>query len=125
MNGTFNTATIAEGRVEVCYNEQWGTVCGNEFDNQDAIVACRQLGFVEGKTECNNVKLYILYLSVEEDTPSVVNSFGNGFETVPIWLDDLMCSGNEQSLFHCDGNLDNHDCTAHEKDIGIRCVRGK
>lgn len=45
----FGGETINKGNVQICFNNAWGSVCHDSWDNNDATVACAQLGFVSGK----------------------------------------------------------------------------
>ena len=38
-------STPYEGRVEICINHAWGTVCGYHWDSVHANIVCKQLGY--------------------------------------------------------------------------------
>ena len=89
------------GRLEVFFRGEWGTVCNDYWDLNDAEVACRQLGYV-----------YAVKTLYTWQVPD-----GTG----PIWLDDVRCSGNEQNLRYCSHRgWGSHNCY-HYKDAGVQC----
>ena len=42
-----------EGRVEICLNNEWGTICDDNWSTNDANVACNILGFSSTSELCN------------------------------------------------------------------------
>ena len=88
--------------MEVYYNGEWGTVCDHGWDDTDAGVVCRQLGFGSSGAAIGSA------------------NFGQGSGS--IWLDSVICTGNESILASC-GHVGvgiTISCD-HSKDAGVMC----
>lgn len=47
-------ANYTIGRVEICLNDEWGTICNQMWDAIDAGVVCRQLGLASNGKHISN-----------------------------------------------------------------------
>ena len=111
-----------EGRVEICNNNAWGTVCDDLWGTPDATVVCRQLNYsTTGKIQTNAINLY-LKVYPHATSGAIARSrafFGQG--TGSILLDNVGCIGTETRLVNCQNNgIGNHNC-AHSEDAGVTC----
>ena len=79
---------------------EWGTICDDHWDNLDARVVCRQLGYYGGKA---------------------VRKAAYGSGDGPIWFDNMKCNGSEKTLFQCEHRgIGTHNCN-HKEDVGVIC----
>ena len=94
------SARNTNGFLEVYYMGEWRSVCDDGFDQYDADVACRMLGYSSAETFMTTV-------------PGTNDTF---------WLDDLACTGSESSFTECThSGWGVENCSASES-VQVVCV---
>lgn len=95
--------TEHQGRVEICIGGEWGSVCDDLWDSNDAQVVCRQLGYsVSGA------------MAVHRAASIYGQASGS------ILISDVRCSGSESRLIDC-SRIDHHECTENLEEAGVMC----
>ena len=94
----------SQGRVEVCYNKQWGTICSNNgwyISTLFANVISRQLGYSYFNPTVYNTSYFY---------------FGDGSGGIYFYTPSLLCTGNESSLQDCyHPTVGYHNCNGMSK----------
>ena len=87
--------------MEILYSGNWGTVCDDIWNMNNARVVCRQLGY--------------------SDAVSALSYAHFGAGSGQIWLDNVNCAGSEDSIENCPHNgWGSHNCGHHE-DASVVC----
>ncbi len=106
VNGGLRLAggnTSFEGRVELCLDGEWGTICDNFWTPNDAAVVCRQLNY--GATDVQALKQAY---------------FGPGEGS--ILLDQFFCLGTEDKLTDCIHFPSKAGTCSHIQDASVICT---
>ena len=96
--------TERSGRVEIGFNNTWGTVCDQYWDISDALVVCHMLGYDTAVAA------------------TLRSSFARGIGR--IWLTNVICTGTEKSIEDCLhsgwGVAISYSCS-HYREAGVVC----
>ena len=89
--------------MEIFHVGVWGTICDAEWDEADARVICRQLGYTDVMSTKNNA------------------FYGQG--SGPVLLANMGCTGEENELIRCShpGWYEVPSFCSHSRDAGVMC----
>jgi len=87
-------------RLNVMWNNVYGSICDDGFTDQNAFVACRQLGFSGGRRRLG---------------------FGGGQGN--IWLSGVSCTPTDSRIQDCQHrNWGQSPGCGHQNDVGVCCT---
>jgi len=97
------------GRLEVRHNNEWGTVCDD--------------GYGAGGTHANHNlgKVVCHMLGYDRRYGHIVNEAQYGAGSGTVWLDDVVCTGNEKTIYECSHRGWGVENCGHGEDLGVYC----
>jgi hypothetical protein len=107
LTNTRQSDNLISGLLQVRLDiaSPWGTVCDDEFDTNDAIVACKNLQYTGGSFLGNDAS----YRTADTNEGA-------------IYMDYLGCSGSETELMSCTyRGWGIHSCS-HAEDVVVGCT---
>ena len=134
-----NGSIHQEGRVEVCVDGVWGSVCSSGWDTTDAKVICKQLGYPDSgiahsvililshkrlcifDTYCVSFQELMYFLIVPVVSLNGKYGVGDG----PIYFSDLTCQGWEHTYTICSKSSYLHFTCSNTAIAGTICTDGK
>ena len=116
-----NGSTEQEGRIEVCVNGVWGSICDQGWDTDDGDVVCQQLGYTRQGPIIINPNYYYYYYCLYQTEPTIFNNSYYGDGNYPIVYSNINCRGWENAITDC--NKDNYlEYTCPSGHVaGLRC----
>ncbi|XP_019862092.1 PREDICTED: uncharacterized protein LOC109590634, partial [Amphimedon queenslandica] len=93
------------GRLEICINNEWGTVCDDGWTHTNAEVICRQLGYSTIGAQYFNEKYF-------------------GAVNRSIFLDEVVCLGSEDNILQCNHSTigSSHNCS-RSNGVSVQCFK--
>lgn len=114
-----------QGRVEICTDGIYSSICHNRWDHRDAQVVCRQLNF-SSKLLGSDFFYVIILNCISDSTDRAVGTTGSifGMGAGSIVFTDISCSGNESSILNCSlsTTVDPNQGCIHFNEAGVDCL---
>jgi hypothetical protein len=113
-----------EGRVEVCFNETWGTICSYihrwNWNTTQADIVCQQLGY----SGAGMILLLLLSHCLIHIMLIDKSTLGFGRGSLPVLVKHVYCRGHESNIGECIYYTTRlSDCLRYESDvIGVHCI---
>ena len=118
-----NNEPSHDGRLEIYLQNEWGTVCDDEFGIFEANVVCTQLGFIGAINYGTAGALGYVLHQYTNNNVDIFYRYSDGNTLQRIALDNVNCTSSDgiQHILSCNYTTQ-HDCN-HFEDVAVVCSK--